>query len=182
MSRRALKRLPTTPLRPLAIGLWLTALACPAVAGESRIELRDGTVLRGELVSVSEGAYRIRSATLGEVQVHESEVMAIRPLGAVGDTGDAGHAGPAETRGASGGADYREDLAAIQQRLVGDPGTMQAILSLQENPEIRAALADPAFARLILSGDAATLSTDPRFQRLMADPAIQDILSRVQGP
>ncbi len=182
MSNRIFTRLRIRPLRPIAIGLLLAAIASPTVAGESRIELRDGTVLRGELVSVSAGAYRIRSAALGEIQVPESEVMAIRPLGAARDASSAEDPGAAEIAGASGGTGYREGLAAIQQRLVGDPGTMQAILSLQENPEIRAALADPAFTRLIMSGDLATLSADPRFLRIMADPAIQGIVGRLQTP
>ena len=182
MSSQACKRLSTNPFLPFAIGLALAALACPTVAGESRIELRDGSVLRGELVSVSEGGYRIRSAILGEIQVRESEVIAIRPLGAGADIGAARQPGALEIGGASGGAGYKDELAAIQQRLAGDPGVMQAILSLQENPEIRAALADPAFAQLILSGNVATLSTDPRFRHLMENPAIQDILGRVQAP
>jgi hypothetical protein len=182
MSNRIFTRLRIRPLRPIAIGLLLAAIASPTVAGASRIELRDGSVLSGELISVSEGAYRIRSSTLGEIQVRESEVMAIRPLGANGDVGNAGQLGATEAGGTSGGASYKEELAAIQQRLGGDPSDMQAILSRQDNPEIRAALADPAFTQLILSGNVATLSADPRFRRLMENPAIQGILGQIQSP
>lgn len=182
MSNRIFTRLRIRRIRPIAIGVLLAAIASPTVAGESRIELRDGTVLRGELMSVSEGAYRIRSAALGEIQVPESEVTAVRPMGAIGGTGSAGDWGAAEIAGASGEIGYREGLAAVQQQLAGNPGIMQAILSLQENPQIQAALADPAFTQLIMSGDLATLSMDPRFLLLMADPAIQGILGRLQTP
>ncbi len=59
---------------------------------------------------------------------------------------------------------------------------MQAIMGLQGDPEIQAALADPALVRLILSGDLEALRADPRFQRLMGHPGIQGILDRATAP
>lgn len=153
------------PLLGLALALGLLG---QAAASESRIELRDGSVLRGELVSVGGGTYRIRSAALGEIELRESDVAAIRPLG------EDGPAAPAPVAAAG-----VTDLAAIQRQLLEDPTTLQAILALQNDPQLQSALADPAFAQRILSGDLAGLRTDPRFLRLMENPAIQDILKRV---
>lgn len=166
-------------LRPWMLGTWLIAIAGSATADESRIELQDGTVLHGEVISAGGGIYRIRSPSLGEIQVRESDLVAIRPLGAEGGQSTAA---PRGAVGAAGGQDHQAELAGIQQRLLGDPGTLQAIMSLQNDPEIRAALADPAFAQLILSGNVEALSADPRFQRLMEHPEIKGILGRVQGP
>jgi hypothetical protein len=163
-------------LRPLVLGVWLAGIATVASAGESRIELRDGTVLHGELVSAGGGVYRIRSPSLGEIQVRESDVVSLRPMGPEGANPSAA---PTESAGTG---DRQGELAAIQQRLVGDPDTLKAIMSLQDDPQIRAALADPGFAQLILSGNVAALRSDPRFQKLMEHPGIKGILGRVQGP
>jgi hypothetical protein len=153
--------------------LWALILGTGALsAGESRIELRDGSVISGEVVGVGAGGYRIRSAALGEVQVRESDVLAIRPAQAGGTT--APGAG-AEAGGQTG------NLAAIQQQLMGNPQTMDSITRLKNDPGIAAALADPGFAQLILSGDLEALSKDPRFQHLMENPEIQAIVGQVLG-
>lgn len=178
MSNQNRKRPPTRRLRPLALGLWLTAAPGWTVAAESLIELRDATVLRGELISVEGGAYRIRTRSMGEISIPESEVVALRPLGA--GTGGEPVATPLGGS-AQLGQDHGSELAAIQQQLAGDPDTMQAIMALQADPEIRAALADPALVQLILSGNVEALGADPRFKRLMEHPAIQAIVGGMTG-
>jgi hypothetical protein len=197
MSSRSIEHRPQSWLRPLLLGVSLLGIAGLASSAESRIELRDGTVLYGEVVSASGGAYRVRSGLLGEIQIPESNVVAIRPMGFEGsepDTGQSGAAAPSTAYGmappaaasaapsaATSGSDHQGELAAIQQQLVGDPDTLKAIMTLQNDPEIRAALADPAFAQLILSGNVEALSADPRFQRLMEHPGIKGIVGRTTG-
>ncbi len=60
--------LPPTMLHRLLKGsivVLLLAGSGQAAAGESRIELSDGSVIAGEVVAVEGGHYRIRSAALG---------------------------------------------------------------------------------------------------------------------
>jgi len=142
----------------------------PLSAGESRIELRDGSVIGGEVIAVGDGFYRVRSASLGEIQVRESDVLAIRPGGS-GTTA----AAATET------GDQSSAFAAVQQQLLGNPQTMEAISRLQGDADVTAALTDPEFMRLITAGDVEKLRTDPRFQRLMENPAIQAIVEQVMG-
>ena len=136
------------------------------------IELRDGSVLMGELVSAGNGTYRIRTPVLGELELPESEVLAIRSA-----------VGPASDRGGalSGTTDLQGVMSAIQRRIVGDPTMASAVTALQSDPELQGALADPDFLQLILSGNIVALSTDPRFLSLMANPAIQSLLGQVGG-
>ncbi|HYN76407.1 MAG TPA: hypothetical protein VES73_01275 [Lamprocystis sp. (in: g-proteobacteria)] len=160
----------------LAILLGAFTFGASAVfAGDSRIELRDGSVVSGELVSVTNGMYRIRSRNLGEIQVREADVMAVRP----GSTAAEPVAAPTSPRTEIAGPGA--NLAGIQQQLLGNPQTMAAITQLQNDPAITSALSDPEFARLILSGDVEKLRSDPRFQRLLENPAIQAIVGQVLG-
>jgi len=142
----------------------------PLSAGESRIELRDGSVIGGEVTAVGDGVYRVRSASLGEIQVRESDVLAIRP-------GGSGTPAAAATETGNQGSAF----AAVQQQLLGNPQTMDAISRLQGDADVTAALTDPEFMRLITAGDVDKLRTDPRFQRLMENPAIQAIVEQVLG-
>ena len=156
----------------IALGLCLT-LFHPGARAEGRaIELRDGSVLIGELVGIGNGHYRIRTPMLGEIEVPESDVLAIRPAAATA---------PAAGNGAPGSPDLQGTIAGIQQQIAGDPALMSAVSALQSDPELQAALADPAFVQLVMSGNLTALSADPRFLRLMANPAIQAILSQAAG-
>lgn len=178
MSNQPAADAPTSVLRHRVHLPWLIASLLgglcidpgPLSAEESRIELRDGSVIGGEVIGVGDGVYRVRSASLGEIQVRESDVLAIRPGGS-GTT-----AAPATDSGNQDGA-----LAAVQQQLLGNPQTMDAISRLQGDAEVTAVLTDPEFMRLITAGDVEKLRTDPRFRRLMENPSIQAIVEQVLG-
>jgi hypothetical protein len=141
---------------------------------DSRIELRDGSVLRGELVGVGEGSYRVRTETLGVIDIPDSEVRSIRPNASDGT--------PLTSPAGSAPRDYRPEISGLQQQMMGNPEILGAITELQTDPELQAALSDPELARLVLSGDIATLQSDPRFQRLLRHPAIQAIVGRMMDP
>lgn len=156
--------------------MGLAALASsPTFAADSRIELSDGSIITGELVSVEKGQYLIRSATLGEIRVPESSVNSLRPL-----SSEAAAAPRAEPQNANElQRDYSADIAAIQQRVTSNPDLMQQIMSLQNDPDIQAAVSDPEFARLILAGDLDKVRGDARFQRLMEHPTIRAIMGQI---
>lgn len=155
-----------------AAGLCLTLVATGPRAEGRAFELRDGSVLVGELVGVGNGGYRIRTPMLGEIEVPESNVLAIRPLGEA--TSASAGSGPHSP-------DLQGTIAGIQRQIVGDPALMGAVSALQGDPDLQAALADPAFVQLVLTGNLTALSADPRFLRLMSNPAVQAILSQAAG-
>jgi hypothetical protein len=164
-------RIPRVLAAVAALCLGLAQEASVATGGRA-IELRDGSVLMGELVSAGNGHYRIRTPVLGEIELPESEVLAIR---------SAPTSAPNPVDPSLGATDLQGLMSAIQGQIVGDPSLAGAITALQSDPELQAALADPAFTQLILSGNLMALSGDPRFLRLMANPAIQSLLGRIGG-
>ena len=182
----------TDPWRARLAPLCLALSLSPGLvaAAESRIELRDGSVISADLVGVGNGVYRVRSATLGELRIPQSKVLAIRPATA-GTTPSTSATAPnsaaAPTSAATpnpppGPGVQAVDLAAIQQQLLGNPQTMEAITRMQSDPGIQAALADPQFVAMIMSGNVEALRTDPRFQRLLENPAIRALIGQVLGP
>jgi hypothetical protein len=63
--------------------LFAAGLAvCTAYAGEVKeVELNDGTVITGEIVSLNNGVYTIKSESLGTTKLSESKVRSIRMKG-----------------------------------------------------------------------------------------------------
>ncbi|MCG6896014.1 MAG: hypothetical protein LJE61_10515 [Thiocapsa sp.] len=161
---------PALPALILAgVLLWVPGVAV-LEAGESRIELRDGSVLSGELVGVGDGRYRIRSSVIGEVEVKEADVLSIRPTAATAASAAMLGSAPADPGGG---------IAGVQRRIVGDPEILSSVTALQGDPELHAALSDPELVRLVVSGDLEALRSDPRFLRLMEHPAIQAIVGHL---
>lgn len=163
MSNRQIK-----PSLLLALSL---VLPVAAQAGESRIELTDGSVISGELIGIEAGHYHIRSASLGRLSIPETSIRSLQPIGAASS----------HTPSTAAAQDYSADIASIQKQLIGDQGLMEQVMALQQDPQIRKALSDPELTRMVLSGDLEGLRADPRFQRLMEHPSIQALMGQVLG-
>ena len=145
-------------------------LAQESSAGEVRaIELRDGSIVTGEVLSLTNGKYTIRSGSLGTVQIEESKVLVIRPVAApaVANFG----ATPDNTAG---------DIKTLQDKMMNDKEVMSKIQSLQNDPEFMKLLEDPAVMKAVNSGDTAALMTNPQFLKLMNNSTVQEIGQKVR--
>jgi len=162
--------------------LFIFATVCsPLLAsGETirEIELIDGSILRAEVVSMSQGIYRLRSDTLGEIEVPQQRIKVIRSAAAETtaprtevkperESPTPGEALPAPAPTASA-----EDLQQVFQQ---DPAAMEKILSLQNDPLVRSILDDAGTMRAIEAGDIGTLLNDPKIRALMSHPTVQEL-------
>lgn len=139
-------------------------------AGEVRaIELRDGSIVTGEVVSLTNGKYTIRSGSLGTVLIEESKVHAIRPVAAaaVANSG----ALPDNRAG---------DVRTLQDRMMNDKEIMSKIEALRNDPEFMKILEDPEVMKAVTSGDTSALMANPQFLKLMNNSIVRDIEQRVR--
>lgn len=127
------------------------------------IELTDGSVVRAEVVSMSRGVYRLRSDTLGEIEVPEYRVRAIRSL-EVQTVGPQAHPEPSKALSTN-----------LQQRLLQDSAAMEKIFSLQNDPLVQSILSDESTMRAIKAGDMGALLNNPKIRALMAHPTVQEL-------
>ncbi len=152
-----------------AIVLSLVLVAASA-AGEIReIELKDGSVLTGEVVSLANGIYTIKSGSLGTIKLEESKVRAIREK--------APAAAPAS---GSAKTDTAGDVRAIQEKMMSDKEIMALIESLRDNAEFKKLLDDPAVMKAVQDGNIAALMANPGFLKLLDDPAVKEIEKKVK--
>jgi len=142
--------------------LLCMALPLAVQAGELReIVLNDGSVIVGELASLSNGIYTINTAAAGTLQIEEAKVETIRNMAG----------GPAVQAKASG----RQKILAVQQEMIADGSTLQLILSLQNDPDFQAVLEDESIMQAITNGDFDALLTNPKIVKLMEKPSVQAI-------
>ncbi len=148
--------------------LSLFFLTSIALAGEVReIELTDGSVLTGEVLSLSGGIYTVKTDSLGTIKLEEKKIRAIRVKSPSGGTASA-------TTGS--GADVR----ALQEKMMSDKDVVTMIQSLQNDPDFKKLLEDPEVMKAVQSGDIATLMANPQFMKLLNNPTVRDIEKKVQ--
>jgi hypothetical protein len=144
----------------LALLFFLGVSIGNALAGEIKeIELKDGSVIYGEIVSYGGGVFTLRSKGLGTVKIEESEIRAIRS-------------------GAHEGG-KQDQIQQLQQRMMSDKEVVEMILSLQNDPDVQRILQDPEIMKAVNSGDINALLSNPKFMKLLENPTIQDIRKRV---
>lgn len=131
-----------------------------AFGGEIKeIQLKDGSVIYGEIISFSSGVFTLRSKDLGTVKIEESKIQAIRARVPVAGKGD--------------------QIQQLQQKMMSDEEVVQMILSLQNDPDVQKILQDPEIMRAVNSGDINALLSNPKFMKLLENPTIQDIRKKV---
>ena len=146
----------------------LSLVAVNARAGELRdIELKDGSIITGQVVSLNNGIFTIKSDTLGTLKVEESKVKAIRPRS------------PSQGPGAVQN-NTRSDVQSLQHRMMCDQEIMGLIHSLQNDPEFKKLLEDPEIMNAVSAGDIAALTANPKFMKLLNNPAVQEIQKKVK--
>ena len=139
------------------------AIAAPVVnAAETReIELADGSVITGEVVSLSGGIYTVRSATLGTLRIEASKIRVIRLPGS---------AAPSDARG---------QVKSLGDKMLGDSEIMDTIRALQNDPDIQKVLQDPEIMKAVQAGDFAALMSNPEFMKLLNKQSVQDIKNKL---
>jgi hypothetical protein len=145
----------------ILIVLGLSIGLSSALASEMReIELTDGSVISGEIVSLSKGVYTVRSEALGSIQIRESKIRAIRTAGPRREgTGD--------------------QVNSIEQKMTGDADIMSMVKSLRSDPDFQEILRDPEVIKAVQAGDIAALMANPKFMKLLNKQAVQRIKDKI---
>ena len=148
--------------------VFLLALFCGGVfaGAPGEIELIDGSVIQGEIVSFKEGVYTIRSKAIGSIEINESKIRTIRYTSDKTD--------PKTGLNPAPGSVNAESLA-LQQALMSNEEILPILLSLQNDPEIQEILNDPDIMDAVLAGDLQRLMSNPKFMELLNHPKVQQI-------
>ena len=149
-------------MRFLVILIILFGLSFGHVAAgvDQEIELNDGSVIFGEIVTLEEDIYTIKSIDLGMVRVERSKIRAIRPKSNT------------ETIG--------EQLKTIEQRMMNNDEILTLLLALESDPAFKEIMEDPEIMKRVLSGDIHGLMSNSKFLKLIDNPTIQEIRDKIE--
>ena len=155
--------------RTLALSLGLIlSFAVIADRVDRVIVLKDGSRIRGEIISVEDGLYRIESDSMGTILLGSNQIQSIL----FGSSSEESGSLPAE------GSQSR--LQSIQSTIMSNPGIMSSIVELQNDPQMQAVLADPEVMRAIQNFDLEALARNPRIKALMNNPKVKRIHGAMQ--
>lgn len=136
----------------------------------SQIKLVDGSVIQAEIISFSNGVYKLRSESLGTISVAEDRVQSIRP----NKSQISGTPAQLETADPPVG----QKVQGLQQKLTSDPKTMEMLLDLRKDPSMIGVLNDKDLMRAIQQGNLSTVIKNPKIQKLMKSKAVGDVIQR----
>lgn len=147
--------------------------ASAQVGQKSLIELNDGTVIPGEIISLNGGVYTIKSDSLGVQKIDASKIRAIRMQDPMQQSGQ--HPTNPNQPSATNGT---PDTKSLQERMMADEEIMDMIKSLQNDPEFKKILEDPEFQKAVNSGDVNALIANPRFMSLLNNRTVKEITEK----
>lgn len=143
--------------------IGMIATGTPA-AEVKEIELTDGSIITGEVLSLSSGVYTIRTGSLGTLNIDETRVRSIRPQSSSSQPRQPGQAA---------------EIRSLQDKMLSNAEVMAMIESLKDDPQFRKALEDPEVLKAVESGNIASLMSNPKFLQLLQNPTVQDIQQKV---
>jgi hypothetical protein len=96
-------------------------------------------------------------------------------------TGTTGNGAAASGKTVPGTADtgVSAQVDAMKDKMMSDPGIMQLILGMLNNPDLQAILNDPALVKAVQAGDISSLINNPAFMKLVDNPQVKEIQNRL---
>ncbi len=168
-ARRRFRFAPTQWVPLLVIGVL--AFCEPSLA--ATVILKDGTVIRGEVKSLQEGIYTVESDSAGTLHIRADQVRSIDETDPRPPPEGAGSLSAVPPSGPSA-------IEAVKSSISQDPKLLTAVIGLQNEPEVIAALSDPGVAKAIADGDYAALASNPKIVALMQNPKLRAIVDALQ--
>lgn len=154
-------------LKPLLF-IILLGIACPLYAQSAKvITLKDGSVIKGNVLQLGDGVYTLETGNLGKITVPEAEVVSIAAESAPT---------PQDTAGTS----LKGQVQEIQTSLLSDPEVMTEIQNIMQDPEIRGVFSDPAFMQAIMSYNPDQIQQSEKTQYLLQNPKFQSLMEKIQ--
>lgn len=153
--------------------LVIGALAFCEPSLAATVTLKDGTVIRGEVKSLQDGVYTVESDSAGTLHIRADQVRSIDQIDRGPPSVGAGSLSGVPPSGASA-------IDTAKSSIAQDPKLLTAVIGLQNEPEVAAALADPGVARAIADGDYAALASNPKIVALMQNAKVRAIVDALQ--
>ncbi len=153
---------------------FFLALTAAAYCGQqSKIELTDGSVIKGEIVSYANNVYTINTANFGEIKVEGTKVSKIE---------SANYVSPGAPAGANlqGNNLSSSQVYAYGQKLMEDPQNAAVITGLASDPKFQEMAKDPQIMEALKAGDMQALMKNPKFMSVANSENVQETVKKLK--
>ena len=141
--------------RLITVIAFLVGMTAFPAGANQKIELLDGTVIMGEILSFDGSTYTLRTESLGNMKIEKSKVRGIQMGGSA--------------------AEARQAAQDVRDRIMGNPESLKMIMALENDPDVQAVLNDPEIMSAADAGDLDKLLSNPKVIKLLQNPVIQEI-------
>ena len=151
-------------------GLTLSAYCEQA----SRIELNDGSVIEGEVLSLDNGTYTLNSGSLGKVKIEASKIKRIETK--------TQNQSSAEKQIILTNPDLlKSGVSKVQQQIANNPEIMQTVNDLANDSDFQEAMKDPELVKAAKAQDINALMQNEKFMNLIKNPKVKEIESKLEA-
>ena len=161
----------------LILGLALSPFC---FAEEQTITLRDGTIVKGEVLQMADGIYSVKSSSMGVTQIKAEQVASISAINSVPNNTLNNLVNPSATPPASQGS-VESQVNQLQTSIVSNPALMAEIQQLASDPDVIKLISNPAIMQAATTKDVNALKNNPAAQELMQNPKVKALIDKLRS-
>jgi len=157
-------------------GFGCLILACSTLAysGQlNKIELTDGSIINGEIISYSDGNYIINTAAFGKITVDGKKVSKVESFNyALTET--------SVTPIVQTNDLTSSQVSAYGQKLLNDPENAAIFKGLTNNVALQEIVRDAEIQNAAQAGDLQALLSNPKFMNIVNSPEVQEAAKKIK--
>lgn len=154
----------------------------PTDAPLQTLSLKDGSVVRGQLIAVEGDSYVIKSENMGTVKVRIADLENLSTGRPPQPAASSLMAGQGATIAIPPNSIISpEQITQMQNQLMADPQLMSLIQEFISDPEVKTTLSDQNLLTDLFTMDPQKVQSNPKMQKLISHPKMQQILKLIQA-
>ena len=146
----------------------------------SKIELSDGSIIEGEIVSLGNGVYSVNTESLGKVEINASKVSRIMAENAKINPPATNTPPAAETQDIASDESLGSEMQRMQSKITQDPEAMKTVVGMLFDPQFQEILKDPVIVNAVKAQDIKALMQNEKFMSLMDNQNIRELQERLK--
>ncbi|MFA5062604.1 MAG: hypothetical protein WC578_00835 [Candidatus Omnitrophota bacterium] len=159
----------------LSFFIFIFGLTMVAYCGQTnRVELNDGSVIEGEVLSLDSGIYTLNSASLGKIRIEAAKIKKIEIKSAI----------PISADNLPSIIDpnlVKSKADQIRQQITNDPEIMRIVNELSSDQQFQEAVKDPELVKAAKAQDIKTLIANEKFLNLIENAKVKEIKNKLQN-
>ena len=165
----------------LAVLITALFLSKNVLAKERTIILEDGTTLKGEIVGIKGGRYVIRTSSLGEVKIRESDIQTITTKENIQKPANTNSMGTFPNGSILNNPKMQGQINQMQNMILNNESLMNDVSGLLNNEEIMSVLSNPNLINQLKTSNMTDIENNPGMKKLMNNPQMKEFIEKIQG-